>query len=163
VRDLVAGKPAIEIAFRRAMYAGYRDFGAPNELGASVEQRSAASYVTGEKRLVGLGCSARQVEGVVRVVTSIDEIDLIRRGDILVTRTTDPGWTPVLGLVSGVVTEVGGMLSHAAVIGREYGIPAVLNLPGATSILRTGMRVRVDGATGVVEILETPAPMEVAS
>jgi phosphoenolpyruvate synthase/pyruvate phosphate dikinase len=92
--------------------------------------------------------------GTVRVVTSLDEIHLLRTGDILVTKTTDPGWTPVLGLVAGVVTEVGGMLSHAAVIGREYGIPAVLNLKGATSLLKTGMRVRVDGATGLVEILD---------
>jgi phosphohistidine swiveling domain-containing protein len=70
----------------------------------------------------------------------------------------------VLGLVAGVVTEVGGLLSHAAVIGREYGIPAVLNLPGATTILRSGQRIRVDGSTGVVEILdEAQAETEVAA
>ena len=164
IRDLVEGRldnaaARAEIAFRRAMYDGYRAFAAPNELGASVEQRARASYVKeidGKRVLAGLGCSPKQVEGTVRVVASLDEIHLIRKGDVLVTRTTDPGWTPVLGLVAGVITEVGGMLSHAAVIGREYGIPAVLNLHGATSLLRTGMRVRVDGATGVVEILDEP-------
>jgi phosphohistidine swiveling domain-containing protein len=171
VRDLVGGRLSLaaaenEIAFRKAMYDGYRDFAAPNELGASVEQRTKESYLAaadGKRVLAGLGCSAKQVEGTVRVVTSLDEVHVIRRGDILVTKTTDPGWTPVLGLVAGVVTEVGGMLSHAAVIGREYGIPAVLNLPGATAILKTGMKVRVDGATGLVEILAEATETEVAA
>ncbi len=89
-----------------------------------------------------------------RVVHSLDDAGSLRKGEILVTRFTDPGWTPVLGLVAGVVTEVGGMLSHAAVIGREYGIPAVLNVPGATKALRSGQRVRVDGAIGTVVLLE---------
>jgi phosphohistidine swiveling domain-containing protein len=93
------------------------------------------------------------VEGRARVVGSLDEVSQIEHGDILVTRFTDPGWTPALGLVAGVVTEVGGLLSHAAVIGRELGIPAVLNLPGATQLLRTGQRIRVDGGAGTVEVL----------
>lgn len=141
------------VRVRRKLYDGYRDFVPPNELGRGVVARDEASYVEGSA-LVGLGCSAGVVEGVVRVIASLDEVDQLRKGDILVTKFTDPGWTPALGLVSAVVTEVGGLLSHAAVIGREYGIPAVLNLPGATKKLRTGQRVRVDGATGRVEILE---------
>ena len=71
-------------------------------------------------------------------------------------RFTDPGWTPILGMVAGVITEVGGVLSHAAVIGREYGIPAILNLPGATSALQSGQRVRINGSTGIVEFIEAP-------
>jgi len=82
-------------------------------------------------------------------------MDQILPGEILVTRFTDPGWTPILGLVQGVVTEVGGMLSHAAVIGREYGIPAVLNLRSATQKLSTGQRIRIDGTRGTVEILDS--------
>lgn len=172
VRDLVDGvlaRPEAHrrIAFRWKMYAGYRNFAAPNELGADVRQRTLESYLQGadgKRVLVGLGCSPRVVEGTARVVPSLDDVHRIRKGDILVTKTTDPGWTPVLGLVAGVVTEVGGLLSHAAVIGREYGIPAVLNLPGATSILRSGQRIRVDGSTGVVEILEeAPAETKVAA
>ena len=68
-------------------------------------------------------------------------------------RSTDPGGTPALGLVAGVVTEVGGLLSHAAVIGREYGIPAVLNVLGATEALRSGQWIRVDGGRGRVTVL----------
>ena len=143
----------VRIAFRRKMYDGYRDFSPPNELGRDVIARDESSYVEGSA-LVGLGCSAGVVEGIVRVLGSLDEVDQLRKGDVLVTKFTDPGWTPALGLVSAVVTEVGGLLSHAAVIGREYGIPAVLNLPGATKKLRTGQRVRVDGSTGRIEILD---------
>jgi phosphohistidine swiveling domain-containing protein len=172
IGDVVRGtlgpeKAARAIRFRRKMYDGYRAFVAPNELGAEVDQRSAESYITaasGKRVLVGLGCSPKVVEGTVCVVPTLDDVHRLRKGDILVTKTTDPAWTPVLGLVAGVITEVGGVLSHAAVIGREYGIAAVLNLPGATSILRSGQRVRVDGSTGVIEILDdvTPTSIEAA-
>jgi phosphoenolpyruvate synthase/pyruvate phosphate dikinase len=90
----------------------------------------------------------------VRVVPTLEQADTLQAGEILVTRFTDPGWTPVLGLVTGIVTEVGGLLSHAAVIGREYGIPAVLNVPRATQMLRTGQRVEIDGSAGTVRILD---------
>ena len=93
-----------------------------------------------------------------RVSPSLAEIGQLRLGDILVTRFTDPGWTPALGLVVGVVTEVGGVLSHAAVIGREYGIPAVLNVPGATEALRSGQWIRIDGGRGRVTVLGETAP-----
>src|SRR6202008_1229204 len=100
------------------------------------------------------------IEATVRVVLTLEEADSVRAGEILVTRFTDPGWTPVLGIVSGIVTEVGGLLSPAAVIGRESGTPAILTLPGATKRLSTGMRVRIDGTSGIVEILtEVPMPI----
>ena len=89
-----------------------------------------------------------------RVLASLAEAGSLTSGEILVTRFTDPGWTPLFGIAGAVVTEVGGLLSHAAVIGREYGIPAVLNLPGATRTLCTGQRVRVDGRAGTVALLE---------
>jgi phosphohistidine swiveling domain-containing protein len=138
---------------RRKLYDGYRDLVPPNELGRGVTVRADESF-EGKDVLRGVGCSPGVVEGLVRVVHSLDDAGSLRKGEILVTRFTDPGWTPVLGLVAGVVTEVGGMLSHAAVIGREYGIPAVLNVPGATKALRSGQRVRVDGAIGTVVLLE---------
>jgi len=154
--DLVAGRVGIadlsgEIAYRRAMYQGYRDLTPPHELGGGVTVGAVREI--GEGDLSGLGCSPGVAEGVARVITSLADIDRLREGDILVTRFTDPGWTPALGLVAAVVTEVGGMLSHAAVIGREYGIPAVLNVAGATSAIRSGQRIRVDGSTGVVTVL----------
>uniref|UniRef100_UPI001461473A aminotransferase class III-fold pyridoxal phosphate-dependent enzyme n=1 Tax=Nocardia higoensis TaxID=228599 RepID=UPI001461473A len=155
--DLVGGRveisaPAGDIAYRRAMYHGYRDLIPPHELGGGVTVGAVRDIGDGD--LSGLGCSPGVAEGVARVITSLADIDQLREGDILVTRFTDPGWTPALGLVAGVVTEVGGMLSHAAVIGREYGIPAVLNVAGATTAIRSGQRIRVDGATGVIGVLD---------
>ncbi|WP_069163740.1 aminotransferase class III-fold pyridoxal phosphate-dependent enzyme [Nocardia altamirensis] len=143
---------AEQLRYRRAMYDGYRDLIPPHELGRGI---TAVPVARGsDSALTGLGCSPGVVEGTVRVLTSLRDIGQLRTGDILVTQFTDPGWTPALGLVAGVVTEVGGMLSHAAVIGREYGIPAVLNVAGATQVLRSGQRVRVDGGAGTVEVID---------
>ncbi|WP_028479705.1 aminotransferase class III-fold pyridoxal phosphate-dependent enzyme [Nocardia sp. CNY236] len=155
--DLVGGKVTAAdlgstIAYRRAMYAGYRDLTPPHELGGGV---TVAAPTAEGGDLSGLGCSPGVAEGTARVITSLANIDELREGDILVTRFTDPGWTPALGLVAGVVTEVGGMLSHAAVIGREYGIPAVLNAAGATTAVRSGQRIRVDGSSGVIRIVDS--------
>jgi phosphohistidine swiveling domain-containing protein len=86
-------------------------------------------------------------------VTALEEAGKLERGDLLVAPFTDPGWTPLLNLAAGVVTETGGLLSHAAVICREYGLPAVLNVAGATQLLRDGQRVRIDGENGHVDIL----------
>jgi phosphohistidine swiveling domain-containing protein len=142
--------------YRRLMYRGYRLLEPPGELGRNVSQRSAADHVadsSGRLVLTGIGCSAGVVTASVRVVPTLEQAQTLQPGEILVTRFTDPGWTPILGLVSGIVTEVGGLLSHAAVIGREYGIPAVLNVPGATQLLRTGQRIEVDGNRGTVTVI----------
>lgn len=156
-----AGDISARIAFRRAMYAGYRDICPPHELGGGITGQQPAPG--SEADLIGLGCSPGVVEGVARVVLSLADISLLRPGDILVTRFTDPGWTPALGLVIGVVTEVGGLLSHAAVIGREYGIPAVLNAPRATEVLQSGQRIRVDGDHGRVTVIDEAGADELAS
>ncbi|MFI7664911.1 aminotransferase class III-fold pyridoxal phosphate-dependent enzyme [Nocardia sp. NPDC049526] len=160
--DLAAGRVEIstlapQIAYRRAVYAGYRDLVPPHELGGGVTVDAVREIGDGD--LTGLGCSPGIAEGTARVITSLADIDQLREGDILVTRFTDPGWTPALGLVAAVVTEVGGMLSHAAVIGREYGIPAVLNVAGATTAMRSGQRIRVDGGAGVISVLETASEL----
>ena len=72
------------------------------------------------------------------------------RGEILVTQGTDPGWTPVFPLPGGLVLETGGLLSHGAIIAREYGIPAVINAPGVLNLIRDGQLIEVDGTTGRV-------------
>lgn len=141
---------AAELRFRRQLRDGFRDFEPPGELGGGAP----GLVVVDGAGLRGVGCSPGVVEGPVRVILSLAELGTVQEGDILVTRFTDPNWTPALARVRGIVTEVGGVLSHAAVIGREYGIPAVLNVPGATTTLRTGMRVRVDGGAGVVIVVE---------
>jgi pyruvate,water dikinase len=106
-------------------------------------------------RLVGLPASAGVVEGLARVLEpGAVGLDAVAAGEILVSRTTDVGLSPLFLVAAAVVTELGGPLSHAAVVAREYGIPAVVNVPGATRAIRTGDRLRVDGDRGVVERLD---------
>ncbi len=102
--------------------------------------------------LAGLAVSAGTVEGRARVVLDMADANL-ERGDILVTAYTDPSWTPLFVTINGLVTEVGGTLTHGAVIAREYGLPAVVGVAGATRLIRDGQRIRVDGTNGYVEIL----------
>jgi pyruvate,water dikinase len=110
-------------------------------------------------RLVGLPASAGVVEGHARVLEpGAVGLDAVAAGEILVSRTTDVGLSPLFLVAAAVVTELGGPLSHAAVVAREYGIPAVVNVPGATIAIRTGDRLRVDGDRGVVERLDERAP-----
>ena len=103
-------------------------------------------------RLQGLGVSAGVVTGRVRVVRSLDEIAdrPFEAGDILVCRATDPGWTPLFLTAGGLVMELGSLLSHGAVVAREYRLPAVVNLGGATTRLEDGQTVTVDGKRGAV-------------
>ncbi|MFL6290732.1 MAG: PEP-utilizing enzyme, partial [Thermoanaerobaculia bacterium] len=102
--------------------------------------------------LVGLPVSAGTVEGRARVLLDMAEADL-EPGDILVTAYTDPSWTPLFVAIQGLVTEVGGLMTHGAVIAREYGLPAVVGVEHATRLIRDGQRIRVHGTDGYVEIL----------
>lgn len=101
--------------------------------------------------LRGLPASAGVVEGSARVLTSSEQVDELRPGEVLVVHTTDVGWTPTFLIAAGVVTELGGPLSHAAIVAREFGVPSVVNVAGATRAIRTGDKLRVDGDRGVVE------------
>ena len=102
--------------------------------------------------LVGLPVSAGTIEGRARVILDMAEADL-EPGDILVTAYTDPSWSPLFVAIAGLVTEVGGVMTHGAVIAREYGLPAVVGLEHATRLIRDGQRIRVHGTDGYVEIL----------
>ncbi|WP_329563252.1 phosphoenolpyruvate synthase [Streptomyces uncialis] len=102
--------------------------------------------------LIGVPVSAGTVEGRARVVLDLAKADLAA-GDILVTACTDPGWTPLFVGIAGLVTEVGGLMTHGAVIAREYGLPAVVGVERATRLIRDGQRIRVHGTDGYVEIL----------
>jgi len=102
----------------------------------------------------GLPVGPGRVEGRVVVLESPRELDRVIRGDILVTSTLDPSWIPLFTLVSGLVVEMGGTLSHGSIIAREYGLPTVVNLPGITRILRTGDRVLLDGGSGTLKRVE---------
>lgn len=103
--------------------------------------------------LCGSPVSAGVAEGRVRVVLDPHQTTLLP-GEIMVCPATDPAWTPLFLLASGLVMEVGGLFTHGSVVAREYGIPAVVGIKKATEFLKTGQRVRVDGTTGVVEVLE---------
>ena len=102
--------------------------------------------------LTGLPVSAGTVEGRARVILDMAEADL-ETGDILVTAYTDPSWTPAFVAIKGLVTEVGGLMTHGAVIAREYGLPAVVGVEHATQLIRDGQRIRVHGTDGYIEIL----------
>lgn len=102
--------------------------------------------------LAGSPVSTGTVEGRARVILKLEEARM-DKGDILVAPYTDPGWTPLFPLAAGLVTEVGGLMTHGAVVAREYGIPAVVGVDNATRTIRDGQRIRVDGTHGFVEIL----------
>ena len=102
--------------------------------------------------LTGLPVSAGTAEGRARVILDMAEADL-EAGDILVTAYTDPSWTPAFVAIKGLVTEVGGLMTHGAVIAREYGLPAVVGVEHATRLIRDGQRIRVHGTDGYIEIL----------
>jgi len=103
--------------------------------------------------LKGLCVSSGTVEGEVVVMRDPSEFATMKRGAILVAPATDPSWTPLFTLASGVIVEVGGMLSHASTIAREYGLPALANVKNATNVLQTGERVRLDASGGMVRRL----------
>jgi pyruvate,water dikinase len=104
--------------------------------------------------LSGIGCSPGIVNGIARVLSDISEADTLKPGEILVAPYTDPGWTPLFLNCRAVITEIGGFLSHGATVAREYGIPAVVNVSGATKKIKTGDLIRVNGSKGMVTFPE---------
>ncbi|HHT7237908.1 MULTISPECIES: phosphoenolpyruvate synthase [Bacillus cereus group] len=102
--------------------------------------------------IVGLPVSSGVIEGRARVILNMEDANL-EDGDILVTAFTDPGWTPLFVSIKGLVTEVGGLMTHGAVIAREYGLPAVVGVENATKLIKDGQRIRVHGTEGYIEIL----------
>jgi len=102
--------------------------------------------------IAGLAVSSGVIEGRARVILNMEDANL-EDGDILVTTFTDPSWTPLFVSIKGLVTEVGGMMTHGAVIAREYGLPAIVGVDNATKLLRDGQRIRLNGSDGYIEIL----------
>jgi pyruvate,water dikinase len=105
--------------------------------------------------ITGTGCSPGVVEGTIRVVTNPTDAE-IEEGDVLVVHTTDPSWASIMFLCSALVVDIGGLMSHAAVVARELGIPCVMGTGNGTKVLHSGERCRVDGTTGTVELLAVP-------
>jgi pyruvate,water dikinase len=108
----------------------------------------------GDNQLTGFAASAGVVEGIARVLRDVNEIGLMQEGEILVCPVTAPSWGPVFGKIRAAVSDIGGTMSHAAIVAREYGMPAVVGTGQATSRIRTGQRLRVDGNLGIVTLLD---------
>jgi pyruvate,water dikinase len=104
------------------------------------------------KELKGFAGSPGIIEGKARVCKTVSEVGQLLEGEILVAPTTSPSWAPAFAKIGACVTDVGGVMSHAAIVCREYGMPAVVGTGHATKIIKTGMMLRVDGSTGAVTI-----------
>ena len=139
---------------RKAEYKIFEKLAPPRVLtsdGEIVAGRYNRSYVP-VNALAGLAVSAGIVEGRARVILNMGDAN-IEDGDILVTTFTDPSWTPLFVSIRGLVTEVGGLMTHGAVIAREYGLPAIVGVENATKLIKDGQRIRLHGTEGYVELL----------
>ena len=156
LQDVVRSQQADDrlIQQRKAAFSSYETLTPPRVLTSDGEVVAGAYRRDGVPAgaLAGLPVSAGTVEGRARVIHDIAEAEL-EPGDILVTTFTDPSWTPLFVALTGLVTEVGGAMTHGAVIAREYGLPAVVGVEQATRLIRDGQRIRVHGTDGYVEIL----------
>ncbi|RYP87742.1 hypothetical protein EKO23_04950 [Nocardioides guangzhouensis] len=119
-----------------------------------VQQWLAGDEAGDDDAITGMAASPGVVEGVARVITSADQLGEVEEGEILVATITAPSWGPIFGKIKATVTDIGGMMSHAAIVCREYGLPAVTGTGSASTTILTGQRIRVDGNAGRVEILE---------
>ncbi|WP_203746006.1 rifamycin-inactivating phosphotransferase [Catellatospora bangladeshensis] len=142
------------VSERREAFRSYQALTPPRVLTSDGEAVSGAYRRDDvpDGALAGLPVSAGTVEGRARVILDLAQADL-EPGDILVTAHTDPSWTPLFVSVTGLVTEVGGLMTHGAVIAREYGLPAVVGVADATRLIADGQRIRVHGSDGYVELL----------
>jgi len=156
LRDVVHTSDADDelIRQRKDAFRAYHALAPPRVLTSDGEV-VAGAYRCGDLpsgALVGLPVSAGTIEGRARVIMDMGEADL-GPGDILVTAHTDPSWSPLFVVITGLVTEVGGLMTHGAVIAREYGLPAVVGVEHATHLIQDRQRIRVNGTDGYVEIL----------
>ena len=130
-----------------------RVIGAPKEAAAADDRFDGARYTTTDASVLrGTGASAGIVRAVARVVVGTADFDRVQPGDIVVARASNPGWVPLFAIAGGFVTDSGGVLSHAAVVAREFGLPAVVGTGDATSRIADGRIIEIDGTTGYVRI-----------
>lgn len=128
-------------------YNAYRNYMSENEIGSVF---SSGEHKNKISALKGLGANNGTVTATARVIESFDEIDRLQEGDILVTKFTDTGWTPKFAILSGIVTEYGGILCHAAIVSREYGIPAIVSCTGIINEIKDGETITINGSTGEI-------------
>jgi pyruvate,water dikinase len=126
---------------------------APDFIPSDTLHRSTRIEIPATRALKGLSVSTGLASGPVRLVGSADDYPKVQQGDILVTSVIDPGMAPLFGLASGIIAEMGGILSHGAIIAREYGIPAVVNIPDVTKLVKNGQMLLLDATVGHVSLL----------
>lgn len=131
----------------------YRNFEPPGTIGGGGSV-SVTKALGEARRFYGVACSSGIVIGRARVAQSLDEATALQRGEVLVAPFTNPGWTPLFNIASALIMEEGGLLSHGAVVAREFGIPTVLRIEKATKLIQNGQLLRVDGGRGIVELLD---------
>jgi len=143
-----------ELKNNKIIFKSFRNFDRPNEIWNN--QSNISNQIASDlDSLTGIACSYGVVEGEVYVAMSVKEATEMPKGKIMVTQFTDPAWTVYFSKIIGLITETGGMLSHGAIISREYGIPAVLGVNNITKTIKTGDVVRLDGNMGSVEIISS--------
>jgi pyruvate,water dikinase len=119
----------------------------------SLDNWLSAGAATDSNELRGFAASSGVVEGTARIVRSVEEISRLQHGDILVCQVTNPTWAPIFQKIRAAVSDIGGSMSHAAIVAREYGLPAVVGTGNATLRIKDGQRIRVDGGRGIVTLL----------
>lgn len=150
------GKEIRDIIIRnKQYYRSFRNFTGEHEIGMVFDKEAEEKKAkTDSGQLTGVGCNNGMVTGRAKVVEDLEEIDRLQPGDILVTKFTDTGWTSKFAVLKGIVTEYGGILCHAAIVSREYGIPCVVSAHNATKFIKTGDMVKINGTTGEITIID---------
>jgi pyruvate,water dikinase len=151
--DFMEGKKSREdlgrlLARNKKYYASFRNYLSENEIGCDFDKEGRNTKLHGG--ITGIGCNNGVATGTARVIESLEEIDRLQEGDILVTKFTDTGWTSKFALLSGIVTEYGGILCHAAIISREYGIPCIVSVQDALEQIKDGATITINGTTGEI-------------
>lgn len=156
--DYLDGKLTAEelqqtIVSKREYYNAFRNYMSENEIGGVFGEALAETKIS-DGQIKGLGANSGRITGTARVIEDFSQIGRLQEKDILVTRFTDTGWTPKFAILSGIVTEYGGILCHAAIVSREYGIPAIVSCHDAMKKIKDGDTITIDGSTGVVSVQE---------
>ena len=135
-------------------YNSFRNFTNENEIGVvfnnTINQNSTKKKPS---EIIGIGSNNGIATGIARVINSLDEIDRLQKGDILITKFTDTGWTSKFAMLKGIVTEYGGILCHASIVSREYGIPCIVCVENVTKVIKDGQTITINGTTGEVILL----------
>jgi pyruvate,water dikinase len=151
LKDMVAGKFSSRIARRKAN-TRYNEFIRPFEVATFYNEGLAENEFQADGELLrGIGTSPGRASGRARIVKDPIRAD-IQKGDILVAKNTDPGWTPILSIVGGMVMEEGGLLNHCSIVARELGVPSIVGVQGAIRRLKNGDRITIDGGMGIIRI-----------